>query len=159
MKIKIFSLLLLVGFLGFLLFANQQSSTLNAKTTIAPTDPVNWDKMDRSDRMALMKKVVFPTMRKEFQAFDAKRYANFKCITCHGAGVSDGSYKMPNPELPKLPSSKEGWEKIMKEKGDMLKFMKEHVKPEMASMLGMKPYDMKTKTGFGCGNCHTDEKE
>ena len=126
----------------------------------APVDSsaINWEKMDRSERMAHMKQVVFPAMKTAFQTVDPKKYANMKCVTCHGAGAKDDSYKMPNPQLMKLPRSKEGWDKIMTEKADMLKFMKEHVKPDMAKLLGMKPFDMKTKTGFGCGNCHTDEE-
>src|SRR2546430_2593695 len=70
---------------------------------------IDWEKMDHSERMAYMKKHVNPTMRAEFQNFDAKRYAKFGCKTCHGKGAEDDSYKMPNPDLPKLPRSKEGW--------------------------------------------------
>ena len=105
-----------------------------------------------------MKKHVSPAMKAKFQEMDPKRYAKFGCRTCHGKGAEDDSYKMPNPQLPKLPRSKEGWDKIMKEKPEMLKFMRTTVKPEMAALLGMKEFDMKTKTGFGCGNCHTDEE-
>src|SRR5438067_694382 len=83
---------------------------------------------------------VNPAMREEFQNFDAKRYAKFGCKTCHGKGAEDDSYKMPNPDLPKLPRSKEGWDKIKAEKGDILKFMGTTVKPKMASLLCMKPF-------------------
>ena len=62
---------------------------------------------------------------------------------------------MPNPQIWKLPNSKEGWAKA---DTSFMKFMMKTVKPKMASLLGMHEFDMKTKTGFGCGNCHTEQK-
>jgi hypothetical protein len=32
--------------------------------------------------------------------------------------------------------------------------MMERVEPEMATLLGLPPYDPNTHKGFGCGNCH-----
>jgi hypothetical protein len=159
MKITIAAFLLLLSFSAVLFLKSSSNSEVQARPIVkASDDPIDWEKMDHSDRMAYMKSTVLPAMRKEFAAFDPKKYEKIKCTTCHGAGAEDGSYKMPNPDIMKLPNSKEGWGKIMAEKADMLKFMKEVVKPKMAALLGMKPYDMKTQTGFGCGNCHTDEK-
>jgi len=162
MKMKIFaSVFLVIGFASLLWMSNSGSSRVNAKTlsiVAAPDSAINWDKMDHDARMAYMKKMVMPTMRAEFMKFDSLHFAKMNCMTCHGTSVKKGSFKMPNPELPKLPNSQEGWKKVMDKNGDMLKFMKDHVKPDMANLLGMKPYDMKTKTGFGCGNCHTDQE-
>ena len=158
MKTTIAAFILLIGFSAILFFKNSNNSQARAKTSIAQDSSINWDKMDHSERMAYMKQVVLPTMRKEFAAFDSKHFEKIKCKTCHGSGAEDDSYKMPNPDIPKLPRSKEGWDKINAEKADMLKFMRTTVKPKMASLLGMQPFDMKTQTGFGCGNCHTDEK-
>ena len=95
-------------------------------------------------------------MKAEFIKFKPEEFEHFGCKTCHGEGIEDHTFKMPNPKIWKLPRSKEGWAKA---DTSYLRFMKETVKPRMASLLGMKPFDMKTKTGFGCGNCHTDEKE
>src|SRR5436309_10892457 len=103
-------LLLLIFFLGLTIF-HSSDSPLHAKPAAnAPDSTINWDKMDHSERMAYMKKVVLPTMRKEFADFDSKHFAKINCKTCHGAGAEDDSYKMPNPDLPKLPNSKEGWD-------------------------------------------------
>ena len=33
--------------------------------------------------------------------------------------------------------------------------MAKQVEPSMAALLGEQPFDMKTKTGFGCMGCHT----
>ena len=156
MKATIFAFVLLLGF--FVVLFSKNFNSVQAKPFAAADSSINWKKMDHSERMAYMKKVVLPTMRKEFADFDSKHFAKINCKTCHGAGATDDSFKMPNPDLPKLPNSKEGWQKIMEKKADMLKFMKETVKPKMASLLNMPEYDMKTKSGFGCGNCHTEEK-
>ena len=45
----------------------------------------------------------------------------------------------------------------MAEKPEMVKFMHEQVEPEMAAAMGQQPFDMKTKTGFGCKGCHSIE--
>ena len=36
--------------------------------------------------------------------FDAKKYADMKCTTCHGTAATTGAFTMPNPELPQLPA-------------------------------------------------------
>ena len=43
-------------------------------------------------------------------------------------------------------------------KPQMTEFMVKHVKPEMAKLLNEPEFDPATKTGFGCGECHTMEK-
>jgi len=102
-----------------------------------------------------MKKTVLPKMSAEFQAFDAKRFENFSCATCHGDGAKDGSFKMPNPKLPKLPMDHAKMKAIADKKPDMMKFMGGKVKPDMASLLGKDPWDEKTAPqGFGCMGCH-----
>ena len=116
---------------------------------------ISWESMDHAMRIEYMKAVVLPKMKAEFIAFDSSKFSNFNCITCHGSGAKNGSFKMPNPEIFKMPNSKEGWAKADPK---FLKFMKEKVKPDMAKLLGQKPFDMQTKTGFGCGNCHTDQE-
>jgi hypothetical protein len=73
-----------------------------------------------------------------------------KCKTCHGAGADDGSFKMPNADLPKLDM------KAMKAKHPKaLEFMMKQVKVKMAALIGEKEYSEKTPNGFGCMNCHT----
>jgi len=42
-------------------------------------------------------------------------------------------------------------------KPQMTEFMVKHVKPEMAQLLHEPEFDPATKTGFGCGECHTKE--
>jgi len=113
-----------------------------------------WKDMTVDQKKELMKTVVFPNMKTEFQGFDAKRFADFTCVTCHGPGAKEGKFTMPNPKLPKL-DPKDEFAKYKKTKADILKFMMEHVAPDMAKFLDVEPYNPETKQGFGCFNCHT----
>jgi hypothetical protein len=140
------------------------SSTSAAPAAGAPAAPpalknlpgmtVTWNDLDQAQRKDYMKKAVMSRMGDEFAAFDSK-YNEFTCVTCHGGGAKKGNFKMPNPDLPKLSKDPEAMKKMATEKPAVFMFMADMVKPHMADLLGMKPFDMKTKTGvFGCNNCH-----
>jgi len=105
-----------------------------------------------------MKTAVMPKMGGLFHDFDAKRYAEPKCILCHGSGAKDGSFKMPNPELPKLDVSPAGMKAMHEKKAAVVEFMSKQVVPTTAQLLGEPPFDMQTHQGFGCMNCHTMKK-
>jgi hypothetical protein len=105
--------------------------------------------------MAYMKSAVMPKMGPLFHDFDAKAFPNPKCVLCHGPGAKDGSFKMPNPALPKLPATPEGFKKLHDKMPQVVDFMAKQVEPTMAALLGEQPFDMKTQKGFGCFDCHT----
>jgi hypothetical protein len=126
-----------------------------AETPAEAPMPEAFDDMNRDQRMMFMKQTVLPTMQAKFQEFDATRYAEFSCATCHGAGAKDGSFKMPNPNLPKLPSTPEGFTELAGKKPEAAKFMGEVVTPTMTELLHEEPFDMATGKGFGCMECHT----
>jgi hypothetical protein len=125
----------------------------------APAAPTGkpWPTLSREERLAVMKKEVMPKMAAAFKEQDPVKYKDFNCATCHGARIKQGNFAMPNPLLPKL-NAKDDFKKHAAKTPAMLKFMETHVEPEMASMLGLPAYDMKTHTGFGCGDCHLFEK-
>src|SRR5579883_3009034 len=112
-------------------------------TMAAPAPPAStdstpaWKDMNHKQREEFMKKVVMPKMKPEFIAFDAKRFGRMNCMTCHGDGAKDESFKMPNPKLPPLPTTQEGFQKLKDKFPDMLNFMSTKVKPDMASILGL----------------------
>lgn len=105
--------------------------------------------MTKDEEVAFMKKNVVPEMGPVFKAFDAKRYAEFSCKTCHGP-----KFKLPKDFLPKLTFNKEGKLISPSDEPALAKFMSEEVAPHMAAAMGLKPFDMATHTGFGCGGCH-----
>lgn len=116
-------------------------------TTVAGHEQ-RWDELPRADKMAYMVDVVEPQMREAFQAHDATRFAEFDCATCHGEGASDGSFAMPNPQLPHLREAGL-FKEHRKAHPDMVKFMWKGVEVPMAEMLG------KTAGGGGEFNCHS----
>jgi hypothetical protein len=103
-----------------------------------------------------MKTTVMPKSAELFHDFDAKKYAEPKCVLCHGAGVKDGSFKMPNPGLPKLDVSEAGFKKLKAAHPKILEFMIK-VEQSTAGLLGEQPYDPATQKGFGCLECHTEK--
>src|SRR5262245_559471 len=62
--------------------------------------------MNRAQRIYFMEHEVMPTMKAVFVAF-SPRFEKFECRTCHGDGAHEGTFKMPNPQLPRLPGSEE----------------------------------------------------
>jgi hypothetical protein len=121
-----------------------------------PSGPLaagQWETLDGPTRAKFMGKVVKPMMKELFQTYDAEEFADFDCETCHGDGVKEGKFDMPNPELPQLSG-----DMIMKPDADMeaiTEFMKTKVRPTMASLLGMPEWSPEAPDGFGCMHCHT----
>jgi hypothetical protein len=118
---------------------------------------IDWKSMDKKARKTYMKTKVMPEMKKAFQAYDAKRYKSFTCVTCHGDGAVKGDFKMPNAKLPRLPKDMAGFKALGEKKPEAMKFMGGEVKPKMAALLNMPEYKPEHPTGFGCNACHMSE--
>ena len=125
------------------------ASTPASTTTAAPAAGVAFSKMTEQQQLQHMKTVIRPTMGKVFADFDAKKYGDFGCATCHGDKKED-----PHKVLPKLTLSGDGFKKLATEKPALMKFMAEQVTPTMAKSMGEAPFDPATHKGFGCGGCH-----
>jgi hypothetical protein len=123
-----------------------------------PPGPGEWDKWSHDQKLEYMKTAVMPKMGALFHDFDAKRYAEPKCALCHGAGVKDGTFKMPNPGLPKLDVTPAGFKAMAAKHPKIVEFMEKQVVPTTASLIGEEPYDPATQKGFGCMGCHTMKK-
>jgi len=102
---------------------------------------VPWSELDHEQRAKFMRRVVVPTMKPLFQAFDPTRFRTFQCTTCHRRG---GDFHMPNPALFALPARPE---QMPADKAEWVKFMTSEVRPEMAKLLGL------SESEFGC-RCH-----
>lgn len=129
--------------------------TASATPTAEPTPPPKtWKDLSFDERKKFMATEVMPAMSKTFAEFDAKEFAKFECVTCHGdAGKGDkATFKMPNPKLPKL-DPKDNFKKHAKKQKE-LDFMMQKVTPQMMQLLGAQPFDPASGQGFGCGGCH-----
>lgn len=111
-----------------------------------------FDDMDHAERMDFMKTRVMPEMGALFTKFDPVKYAKPDCVLCHGKGVEDGSFEMPNPDLFKLDFS--AMDKLTPEQQKIAEFMGKELKPQMAALLGQEEYTEANPKGFGCLECH-----
>lgn len=117
-----------------------------------PLTPGAWEGMTPEQRGAFMKQTVMPTIAGKFRAFDSTAFASMDCKTCHGQGADDGSFEMPNPNLPALRG-----DQIMNpdaEHAAITEFMKNEVRPTMATLLGLPEWTPDAPEGFGCYGCH-----
>jgi hypothetical protein len=136
--------------------AASNTETVPGEAVVGPPQ-VAWAAMTFEQRKAYMKTAVLPKMKGLFVAFDGTRYSNFSCTTCHGDGATNGKFKMPNPKLPKLPATPDGFKQLMADKPEIMEFMAKQVKPTMASLLGLPEFTPETHAGFGCMECHTKQ--
>jgi cytochrome c553 len=133
------------------------ASTSPATVESAP-GTVAWAELKTpEERGHFMKTVVLPKMQATFANFDGEKFAKVTCGTCHGKGVADHTFKLPNPELPQLPSNEAGWADWKEHKGAWLEFMGKEVKPQMAALLGKPEFNPASPQpgAFGCMECHT----
>ena len=114
---------------------------------------VPFDQLDHDQKIVFMKQVVTPKMRPLFQGHDAQKFAEFGCKTCHGPDADSGEFHMPNDLLPKLNLAD-----TSKFKARDLEFMQSEVKPTMAKLLRQQEHTPENTDGFGCLNCHAEEK-
>jgi hypothetical protein len=129
-----------------------------AAPKLPPRSKIDWEKMNAGQRKKYMKTAVLPEMKKLFSAVD-KKYKSMTCLTCHGEKAADNKFKMPNPELPKLPAptDRAGFMALQQKKPDVVKFMGTQVKPAMANLLNIDEWTPTNPKGFGCYGCHTSE--
>jgi len=114
---------------------------------------LTWPEMSFEQRKAHMEKEVLPRAAVIFKGWRPERYAKVNCSLCHGQGARIGIFAMPTSHLPRL-------------SGDLLlgpEFTKhpqttrlklDQLVPEMTEALGLKPFSIVTRKGFGCYSCH-----
>jgi hypothetical protein len=124
--------------------------------SVSVPGPGDWEKWSFDQRLAYMKSPAFLDRERElFRSYDAARFAEIDCRTCHGAGAAAGTFHMPNPDLPKWPGGKEAFVELKAKNPRTLQFMQKELVPETARLLGVPPFDFSTHTGFSCFQCHT----
>jgi mono/diheme cytochrome c family protein len=139
--------------------------TTTPTTTTAPAGgtKVAWADMSKGQKTKYMKTVVMPRMKEVFQAFDAKEFKTFNCVTCHGKNPEKRKFKMPGPDVRHLPGTPEAFQAMMAKEPTWPKwveFMSKKVQPAMADLLQMKVFDHKNPQagGFSCQACHMIDK-
>ncbi|HEY0715576.1 MAG TPA: hypothetical protein VGF45_23040 [Polyangia bacterium] len=143
--------------------ASAPSAKAAPAAATAPGQKVAWADMSKGQKTKYMKTVVTPRMKEVFQAFDAKEFKTFNCVTCHGKNPEKRKFKMPGPDIDHLPGTPEAFQaKMAKEPTwpKWVEFMKEKVQPPMAEMLGQKLFDPANPQagGFSCQACHMIDK-
>jgi hypothetical protein len=118
---------------------------------------MGWPTWSHEQKLAYMKQTVLPAEREIFGRFEPVRYARMTCETCHGQGARDGSYRMPNPDLPHIVGGKGGFTELAQKEPEALRFMQQVVGPETAKLLGYQQFDMAKHVGFSCYQCHVRE--
>ncbi len=134
------------------------SETSTPKSTPDETmtgPPVPWADMDESARAAYMAEVVVPRTRPLFVGFDAERYGNFGCATCHGSRMKERHFEMPNPDILALhPTGTPEQKQMVEDHPKMVRLMFNHVLPTVRDSLGLPTYNADTQEGFSCFSCH-----
>jgi hypothetical protein len=120
---------------------------------------VAWKDMTYDQQRAFMKAVVVPKMKPVFQAFDAKKFKTFNCISCHGDDGMERKYKMPSNDITPLPGTPEAFMARVKKEPTWpkwTKFMSEKVEPAMGVLLAVPVFNpQKPVEGtFSCNACH-----
>lgn len=112
-----------------------------------------WREMKIPDRKVYMKKVVLPRATKIFQQWRPERFASVDCTLCHGPGVFSENFQMPNDYLPRL-SGKLLLGPELKTNPETTRLKLNRLVPTIADALGVKPFSIVTRRGFGCYSCH-----
>ena len=130
-----------------------------AKPPLPPVGPntMGWPTWTHAQKLAYMKQTVMPAERAIFARFEPVRFAEMTCETCHGAGARDGSYRMPNPDLPHIVGGKGGFLELIAKEPEVVRFMQQDVGPGTAKLLGYQEFDMAKHVGFSCYQCHVRE--
>jgi len=118
---------------------------------------LTWEKMNQSQRKDHMHQKVLPVAADVFGTWQPERFAQVNCSLCHAQGDTQGIYDMPTADLPRLSGALLlGPEFERAPETTRLKL--DRLVPEMSAALGLKPFSITTRTGFGCYSCHLGPK-
>jgi mono/diheme cytochrome c family protein len=149
----------LVAAVVVLVFLVAPAGVRLAQGKVVGPPEVAWKELTYEQKRAYMKGAVVPKMKPIFQAFDAKKFKNVTCQTCHGDDGPERKYKMPSNGIHPLPNTKEAFEAKLKAEPTWPKwteFMTQKVEPAMGKLLAIPVFDPKkpVEGALSCANCH-----
>ncbi len=112
--------------------------------------------LDHDAQVDYMKTKVQPAMKVAFQGFDKGEFAKFNCKSCHGKDADARKWEMPNPGLPKL-NFADLESTTDEDEKRAIEFMSK-ITHQMADLLGEPERTELNPDGFGCLDCHLEEK-
>lgn len=115
--------------------------------------PLTWNEMSFDQRAAHMDQAVLPRVAVIFAEWRPERFADVDCTLCHRQGLGEGEIKMPTADLPRLSGDLLlGTEFSAHPETTQLKL--DRLVPAVSEALGLKPFSIVTRRGFGCYSCH-----
>lgn len=116
--------------------------------------PGEWATWSHEQKLAYMKSGFLDAERAIFASWEPVRFKELTCRNCHGPGVADGTFRLPNPALAHLAPGADGFKELAAHEPEVLAFMQKRLVPETARLLGVPPFDFEAHTGFSCYQCH-----
>jgi hypothetical protein len=114
---------------------------------------MTWVEMNLEQRQEHMRREILPLAASFFGSWRPERYAQVDCSLCHGAGYREGNFAMPTDHLPRLSGEVLlGPEFARQPQTTRLKL--DRLVPLISDGLGVKPFSVVTRSGFGCYSCH-----
>lgn len=114
---------------------------------------LTWPEMNIVERKAHMRRAVLPVAADIFGTWRPERFATVNCSLCHAQGESKGIYDMPADDLPRLSGQLLLGPEFARAP-DTTNLKLNRLVPEMSEALGLKPFSIVSRSGFGCYSCH-----
>jgi hypothetical protein len=147
-RIALFSILL--GLMGTALYACYPKPV---GPTGADGKRLTWPEMALAQRQAHMKNVIIPRAGAVFRSWRPDRYQEINCTLCHGKNAEKGDFRMPTEHLPRL-SGEVLLGPEFEKHPDTTRLKLKQLVPTMSEALGLRPFSLITRSGFGCYSCH-----
>jgi hypothetical protein len=124
---------------------------------VGPAGPegerLTWTDMNKEQRKDHMRSVVLPLSAGIFRGWRPERYGKIDCTLCHGEAAHWNDFDMPTAHLPRLSGALLLGPEFEKHP-ETTRLKLDRLVPEMAEALGLKPFSIITRRGFGCYSCH-----
>lgn len=115
--------------------------------------PMTWPEMNFVQRQAHMRQEVLPRAAELFGEWRPQRFANVNCGLCHALEGENRNFNMPTSDLPRLSGALLLGPELQKHP-ETTRLKLNRLVPMMSEALGLKPFSVITRRGFGCYSCH-----